>query len=61
MWHERYDLPNPFSKQNQIKLKDFFNEMYYLRKTEGRDLVNEAVDHVYLLNLQASVKSKIWD
>lgn len=35
--------------------------MHYLRKSEGRDLVNEVVEYIYLLNLQALVKSTIWD
>lgn len=33
--------------------------MQYLRKTEGRDLVNDVVEYIYLLHLQALVKSKI--
>lgn len=28
-------------------------EMHYLRKAEGRDMINEIVEYIYLLNLQA--------
>lgn len=35
--------------------------MHYLRQTEGRNLVNEIREYIYLLNLQAWVQSKIWD
>lgn len=29
--------------------------MHYFGKLEGRDLINEAVEYIYLLNLQALV------
>lgn len=35
--------------------------MHYLWKTKGRDLVDDVVEHIYFLHLQALAKSKIWD
>lgn len=39
---------------NQTKSNgNIFCETHYLRKVEGRDLINEVVEYIYLLNLQA--------
>lgn len=46
MKYGRRDLPNPFSEQKRIRWKDLFNEMHYLRQTEGRDLVNEVTEYI---------------
>lgn len=44
----------PFLNQTKSNGNIFYVcEMNYLRKVEGRDLINEVVEYIYLLNLQA--------
>lgn len=44
----------PFLNQTKSNRNIFcVCEMHYLRKAEGRDMINEIVEYIYLLNLQA--------
>lgn len=51
---EDMDYQTPFLNQTKSNGNIFYVcEMNYLRKVEGRDLINEVVEYIYLLNLQA--------
>lgn len=48
---ENITYQTSFLHRTKSKWNIFKNEMRYLRKTEGRDLVCEVVEYMYSLNL----------
>lgn len=44
-------LTKPLFKTKPNQVERFFHEMHYLRKVEGRDLISEVAEYIYLLNL----------